>query len=222
MNFDLLAPHYRWMEAVFAGGRLQRCRTALLGAISPPRKVLIYGEGNGRFLCELLRRFPDAQVTVVEASSVMIQLARERLRDTGFARAAVTFVQADAKDWSPPVASFDFLVTCFFLDCFKEDELNLLLLQIASAATSDARWLVADFQIAGDHVWCWRNRMIVRFLYAFFRWATHLSGRALIDPTPSLHAAGFVRVERFEMSHRLLFSELWSRESQQSPTPRIT
>ncbi|MBE2285264.1 MAG: class I SAM-dependent methyltransferase [Prosthecobacter sp.] len=222
MSFDLLAPHYRWMEAVFAGGRLQRCRTALLGTISPPRNVLIYGEGNGRFLCELLRRFPEAQVTVVEASGVMIQLARERLRNSGLARAAVRFVQADALEWMPPAASFDFLVTCFFLDCFREDELRRLMPQIASAATSDARWLVADFQIAGDHVWCWRNRMIVRFLYAFFRWATHLSGRALIDPTPSLHAAGFVRVQRLEMSHRLLSAELWSRESQPSCIPRIT
>lgn len=30
MSFDLLAPHYRWLEFVLAGNKLQRCRTAYL------------------------------------------------------------------------------------------------------------------------------------------------------------------------------------------------
>ena len=65
MSFDLLAPHYRWMEWLLAGGKLQRCRTACLGMIPAPAKVLIYGEGNGRFLAALCREFPEAEVTSV-------------------------------------------------------------------------------------------------------------------------------------------------------------
>ena len=29
-SFDLLAPHYRWMEFVLAGRKLQECRTVFL------------------------------------------------------------------------------------------------------------------------------------------------------------------------------------------------
>ncbi|HXC98086.1 MAG TPA: hypothetical protein VN048_02010, partial [Verrucomicrobiae bacterium] len=36
-DFDLLAPHYRWMEWLLAGPKLHRCRTAFLPAIPPPR-----------------------------------------------------------------------------------------------------------------------------------------------------------------------------------------
>ncbi|MDB6003157.1 MAG: hypothetical protein JWR15_144, partial [Prosthecobacter sp.] len=148
MSFDLLAPHYRWMEALCSGGQVQRCRTALLAEIPSPQQVLVYGEGNGRFLVELCRCFPQSRVTVVEGSGVMIELARERLRREGLADAKVEFIHADALVWQPPSAAFDLIVTCFFLDCFREDQLQKLMPVIASAATAEGQWLIADFQIA--------------------------------------------------------------------------
>lgn len=209
MGFDRLAPHYRWLEALFAGGRLQRCRVALLDALPPPRNVLVFGEGNGRFLAEFLRRFPDARVTVVEASGVMIGLARSRLRSQGLDPAAVEFVQTDALAWEPRASSFDLVVTCFFLDCFREDQLRLLIPRIRSAVRDDARWLVADFQIAASglrRVW---GRFIVGMLYRFFRMATRLPARELVDPAALLQASGFTCERRREQDHGLLYSAVW-------------
>ena len=211
MSFDLLAPHYRWMEALCAGGQLQRCRTALLKVISAPQRVLIYGEGNGRFLVELCRRFPEAQLTVVEASKVMIELARARLRRAGLAGARVEFIHADALTWQPPKAAFDLIVTCFFLDCFCEDQLQHLVPVIASAAAADAQWLHADFQIAPAGLRRVCSRVIVGTLYAFFRWATRLPGHELVNVEPYLSAAGFTRYERREFIFGLLFCERWKR-----------
>ena len=62
MSFDLLAPHYRWMEWVLAGEKLQRCRTAWLEVLPAPARVLILGEGNGRFLEALMRQIGRAHV----------------------------------------------------------------------------------------------------------------------------------------------------------------
>ena len=211
MSFDLLAPHYRWMEALCAGGRLQRCRTALLAVISAPQQVLVYGEGNGRFLAELCRRFPEAQVTVVEASGVMIELARARLRRAGLAGARVEFIHADALTWKPPKAAFDLIVTCFFLDCFREDQLQMLVPTIASAAAADAQWLHADFQIAPAGLRRVCSRVIVGVLYAFFRWATRLPAHELVNVGPYLSAAGFTKRERREFIIGLLFCECWQR-----------
>ncbi|HRH99090.1 MAG TPA: class I SAM-dependent methyltransferase [Prosthecobacter sp.] len=222
MNFDRLAPHYRWIEALFADGRLQRCRTSMLDAISAPKRVLIYGEGNGRFLVELMRRFPQAAVTVVEASAVMIDLARSRLQRDGLESAAVTFVQADALTWEPPASSFDLIVTCFFLDCFQEDQLQRLMPVIANAATPDAQWLLADFQIAPSGLRRVRSRVIVGLLYAFFRLTTRIAARELVDVQPGLQAAGFTRVERREFDHGLLFCDWWSRGEIASQARRIT
>lgn len=209
MSFDLLAPHYRWMEALCAGGQLQRCRTALLGAIPAPRMVLIYGEGNGRFLVELCRRFPQAQVTVVEGSAVMIELAHARLKREGLAGARVEFIHADALKWQPPVAAFDLLVTCFFLDCFRADQLQQLVPAIASAAAAGAHWLHADFQIAPTGLMRMCSRVIVKFLYVFFRCVTRLPAHELVDVAPCLSAAGFTRRQRREFILGLLFCDLW-------------
>ncbi len=211
MSFDLLAPHYRWMEALCAGGQVQRCRTALLAVIPVPQRVLVYGEGNGRFLVELCRRFPEARVTVVEASGVMIDLARERLRREGLTGAQVEFIHADALAWQPPAAAFDLIVTCFFLDCFREDQLQKLMPVIAGAATTEAQWLIADFQIAPGglrRVW---SRVIVGFLYAFFRCVTRLPAHELVNVEPWVTAAGFTRRGRREFALGLLFCDWWGR-----------
>ncbi len=211
MSFDLLAPHYRWMEALCAGGQLQRCRTALLPVIQPPQRVLIYGEGNGRFLSKLCRRFPAAEITVVEASSVMISLARTRLQRAGLADSHVDFIHADALTWQPPAVTYDLVVTCFFLDCFSAAQLRQLVPLIATAATSEAQWLNADFQIAPSGLRRLCSRVIVGFLYAFFRRATQLAADELVDVSPLLAAAGFTRCERHTFVLRLLFCERWQR-----------
>lgn len=222
MSFDLLAPHYRWMEALCAGGRLQRCRTALLAALPPPQQVLVYGEGNGRFLVELCRRFPAAQVTVVEASAVMIDLARARLQREGLAGAHVEFIHADALTWQPPAAAFDLIVTCFFLDCFRADQLQPLIPIIASAATAQAQWLLADFQIAPAGLRRLSSRVIVGLLYAFFRRTTRLPAHELVNVEPYLTAAGFTRQTRREFVFGLLFCEVRQRGEIASHDRHIT
>ena len=211
MSFDLLAPHYRWMEWLCAGERLQRCRTALLAALPVPQNVLVYGEGNGRFLVALCRRFPQARVTVVEASAAMIKLARTRLRREGLEHAGVAFIHADALRWEPPAAVFDLIVTCFFLDCFRADQLQQLMPGIGNAATPDAQWMLADFQIADAGFRRVRSRMIVGLLYAFFRLTTRIAARELAAVAPGLHTAGFTLVERREFDSGLLYCDWWSR-----------
>ena len=68
MNFDCLAPHYDWMEAVMAGGLLQRARMNWLESLVDCRRILSVGEGHGKFAAAFGRRFPEAELTCVEAS----------------------------------------------------------------------------------------------------------------------------------------------------------
>ena len=211
MSFDLLAPHYRWMEWLLAGGKLQRCRTACLGMIPAPAKVLIYGEGNGRFLAALCREFPEAEVTSVDASGRMIALARKRLERQGLHNAKVAFVHADALEWTPPAATYDLIVTHFFLDCFRQDQLQQLIPVIAGAAKDRAHWLLADFKTAGGGFRRWRSQVILALMYLFFRQATRLPARRLTPPDGFLRAAGFTRQQQVEMDWGMLHSDCWRR-----------
>lgn len=211
MSFDLLAPHYRWLEWLSAGEKLQRCRVAFLADLPPPAVVLIYGEGNGRFLVELCRRFPSAQVTVVDASARMLSLAQQRLWRAGLDDSRVCFIHADALEWRPPEGAFDLIVTCFFLDCFHAAQLLRLVPAIAAGATPQAHWLLADFQMAAAGWRRMRSRFILALLYAFFRRATRLAAHELVDPAPLLAAEGFRRTAHREQDHALLYSSRWER-----------
>ena len=210
-NFDGLAPHYGWMEALGAGGLLQRCRTAHLEAIPPPDRVLVCGEGNGRFLAELLRGFPDVEVTVLDASARMLELTRRRLSSAGISHGRVCFVHEDARHWVAPAGCFDLIVTHFFLDCFSAEELRRLVPKIARAASPRAQWLLADFQVAPAGFARLRSRVILALRYAFFRQTTGLSAREITAPDGFLEAAGFRLKDRRVFSLGLLHSDWWCR-----------
>ncbi len=208
MNFDRLAPFYRAMEFVTAGRRLQCCRLAFLAEIPPPRRVLLAGEGHGRFLPECARRFPEAEIVVVDISARMLEIARNKLPGSH----QVEFVHADFLKWKPAAGGFDLVATNFFLDCFDGDALPQVVAKLARLATPQAGWLLADFEIAPHGIARWRCRAIVGSLYAFFRIVCGLKTRALIAPDPALKLAGFHRHRRRTWEWGLLKSEWWRRE----------
>ncbi len=209
MSFDVLAPHYRWMEFVLAGEKLQRCRTAFLDQIAEADKVLILGEGNGRFLRECRRKLPNAHITCVDASARMLTLARERL--TGQGGGNVDFVHADALAWSPSGDRFDLIVTHFFLDCFRREQLESLIAKLAHSAAPRASWLLADFQSAAYGFRRYRSRLILWGMYRFFRVVTRLPATALVSPDTFLERNGFKLRARAVREWGLLRSDWWQR-----------
>jgi ubiquinone/menaquinone biosynthesis C-methylase UbiE len=210
MSFDRLARHYRWMEFILAGSKLQRCRTMFLQRVRGVRNILIGGEGNGRFLGECFRHLPNARITVLDASAKMMDIARQRL-DRRLDLGRVEFVHADARMWTPSGGPFDLIVTHFFLDCFPEDQLHGVVANLAKAAAQDATWLLADFQMPDRGISRFRAQLILAMMYLFFRVATRLPARRLTPADAFLEAHRFVLRERRETEWGLLRAELWSR-----------
>jgi ubiquinone/menaquinone biosynthesis C-methylase UbiE len=211
MSFEVLAPIYRLMERVLAGGKLHRCRCAFLERIPEPKKILILGEGPGRFVVECARKFPHAAITCVEESAGMISQAQANLTQCGLPADKVTFIQADILQWESPQEEFDLVVTHFFLDCFRPEQLETLVPAIAHAATKDAQWLLADFQEALTGWKRWRSRCILALMYVFFRVVTRLPASSLTPPDLYVMRAGFVLRERIEVEWGLLKSDWWQR-----------
>jgi ubiquinone/menaquinone biosynthesis C-methylase UbiE len=212
MSFDLVAPHYRWMEPLLAGRKLQRSRTAHLRHLSAPHSVLILGEGPGQFLAAFRQKFPSAEITCVDSSQRMLAIAQNRLRSLNLQPAKTTFLHADALEYSPPSDVFDLIVTHFFLDCFRPDQLQQLIPKLARAGTPNASWLLSDFTIPPKGFPRLRARAIHRLMYTFFRAATKLPARALTLPDPFLRASGFTLRHRLTTNLSLIHSDLWSRE----------
>lgn len=211
MSFDPLARHYRWIECISAGDLLQRCRTALLSEIPPPKTILNLGEGNGRFLAECHKRFPSADVLCLDSSAKMLSLARQRLQRSDSNTERIQFTCADVLDWSAPKEKFDLIVTHFVLDCFPPEQLEKVVAKLADATAANAQWLLSDFRTAGSGLRGVRSRLILWMLYRFFRSTTGLPASRLTAPDGALERSGFVLQKRRTLDWDLLHSDLWQR-----------
>ena len=101
---------------------------------------------------------------------------------------------------------YDVIATHFFLDCFTDAELDVLVENTARSAAPGARWIVSEFRPATFYA-----RLLIPVMYAFFRGATGLATRRLADHHPHLLRNGF-RLWRVEKAWGgMLASELWVR-----------
>lgn len=215
MNFDAIAPYYQLLETVTAGSAVQRCRTCFLPNLASTRDILLLGEGNGRFLVELLKRWPDKRVTVVDSSRRMLDLQRGRLARNHINDSNLQFVEADIREWDPPAEAFDAIVANFFLDCFRPIELQTLIHRLAGCARPNALWLVADFDQPPQFFRGLRAAVILGVMYRFFRLTTRLDARRLTPPDQHLEDAGFTLRERQKRDWGLLHADLWIRTGRQ-------
>ena len=78
MSFDFVAPFYQILERIVFGSKLQTARMAFVPEITRRQRVLVVGEGDGRFLAEFVEFWPESEIVCVEASRRMIERARKR------------------------------------------------------------------------------------------------------------------------------------------------
>jgi len=214
MNFDRIAPFYQLLETVTAGPAVQRCRTTFLPSLESAQDILLLGEGNGRFLVELLKRWPDKQVTVVDSSRRMLDLVQKRLTRNRLDASGVKFINEDVREWQPPTDAYDAIVANFFLDCFRPIELQTLIHKLSASARPEALWLVADFDQPPQFLRGLRAAMILGVMYRFFRLTTNLAARRLTPPDQHLEDAGFTLRERHKRDLGLMHSDIWIRTAQ--------
>ena len=208
MSFDAIAPWYRTLETIAFGRALQRARIACLDEIGSRQRGLIVGEGNGRFLEELMRKQPTIEVDCLDASERMLALARKRI---GSESDSVRFLQHDITSWTPPASRYDLIVTHFLLDCFSNDQLHAIVAKLSQAATADATWLLADFRLPERNFARLRARVWLAAMYRFFRYTAGIEARELVDPSPFLRAEGFALVTEHQLRGGMLKSQLWRR-----------
>lgn len=207
MNCDRIARWYRWMESASFGRALHRRRCHFLSGLRA-EKILLLGDGDGRFLAALARQCPMASIDYVDVSGQMLKLASQRTPPNEYVR----FYQRDAVSDQLPSSGYDLIITHFFLDCFTPEELREVVAKISAAASTGARWIISEFhQPTGG----WRRLRAViwiRSLYAAFHVLTGLQARQLPEYASALREHGFRQQAQMLASAGLLVSELWERD----------
>lgn len=213
-NFDPVARIYRYAEYLALGPLLQRTRTHFLPQLPPLHHALLLGDGDGRFLAQLLSHQPQLRALAVDTSASMLLLLRQRCKPYAnrlqtLQTSAVDLFQTSA---TSPLPVPDLITTHFFLDCLTQPQLNALAQQIAAHTSPGALWLLSDFAIPPTPLLRPFAALYIRALYLAFRVLTNLRVTHLPDPASALTAAGFHRIARHELLYGILYTEIWQRD----------
>ena len=207
MNAGRIAGSYRWLEYAAFGFTLERARFDFFLHATQARRVLILGEGDGRFLARLMDYNRHASIFVIETSARMIHLARCRLRSEQ--RSRVEFRQIDAVTGAYPDGFFDLAVTHFFLDVLDSCEAAAVIAKVTSQLSPGAYWLVSEFQVPAGSFRQMHARLWLRAMYAFFAAATGLRASKLPPYRDLLVRSGLVEMQHCERRMGLIRSQLW-------------
>ena len=170
------------------GRALERRRFEFLPDMASAQRVLILGEGDGRFLQAAAKRRAGAD--------------------------QVSFHHADARSWPPPIdVSYDLVITHFFLDCFDDEDLETLVPRLVVACSGECRWIVSEFRQPVRGMAAWRARLWIGGLYRLFGLVTDLSVRTLPNYGAILEKNGFERTKAVVTEAGLLTSEVWERRA---------
>lgn len=215
-NFNRIARAYLYFEYLTLGPLLQRTRLHFLPHLLHSRQALVLGDGDGRFLAQLLAANPHLHAEAVDLSPAMLQLLAKRSPTP-----RLETVQADARTFQPQHGPYDLVVTHFFLDCLTEPELDILVARLAAHLTPSALWLVSDFRIPMTGPLRLPARALVHLLYLACRLLTGLSTNRLPDHAAALSRNGLQRLDRHLTLGGILTAELWGYSPQPTPSPRI-
>jgi len=210
-DFNRLAHIYRWMELATFGPWLHWCRCAFLGRVADCPRVLVLGDGDGRFTARLLHANPHTQIDAVDASPAMLNELRRR---AGTNANRVRAWNTDARFWHPEGPPYDLVVTHFFLDCLTAAEVETLAMTVGCAITPSAKWLISEFAIPPSAYGRLFARPLISSLYWAFGRLTGLMVRKLPDYRAALRNRGYGLVARRNWLGGLLVSELWSFNAQ--------
>ncbi|NQY10099.1 MAG: class I SAM-dependent methyltransferase [Flavobacteriales bacterium] len=181
-GFDLLSNIYDPLLNLFLGRAIHRAQTCFLDDIKSAKTILIVGGGTGKLLVEVLRMYPDAQISYVDLSQKMMdrsyELVSEKLRNdlirTDFLNHSILDFKSDVKH--------DVIITPFILDCFNNIDLDLNVKHLKSRLAPNGKWLHADFNISNQSALMkFSSITLTKSLYIFFNLICKLEVNQLPD-----------------------------------------
>lgn len=221
MNADLIARPYAFLERITFGSQLQQCRTAFIDQCPREGRVLLLGDGDGRFLVELARRRPHLDLLYVDSSKAMCHLAQCRHSKSPDPKAKALFQLGNVTS-ELPAGPFDLITAHFFFDCFDQPTLEALARQLAGAALPGALLLVSEFRIPSRRAPRWLALALVSVLYRVFRILTGLRTQHLPDHRHALSISGWHLLHGKPRCLGLLTCELWKLSAQARPNDSVS
>lgn len=208
VNFDSIAPFYSLGERYFFGEKLNFHRKLFPHTLKISKKILLLGEGRGKFLHFLLEKNNSCEITIIESSKRMTEFIynviprRDRFR--------VEIKNISIEDYKSD-QRFDLICSFFFWDCFSEYHLHRYIPLILDLLENKGYWHSADF-IEHSKINSYqtlKNFIFIRLLYLFFDYTTGLDVKTVFPIRSIILKSNMRLIHSVESSNKLLKSDLF-------------
>jgi ubiquinone/menaquinone biosynthesis C-methylase UbiE len=207
-TFDLVASFYPLLERSVFGSKLSRARRSFISRATEGRKILLIGEGNGRFLFEVVKQTSSASITVVDSSIRMLAAASRRIANVNCS-SRVELIHSDILEWGVAAGSYDRIVTHFFLDLFPPDRIRRVVEKISQLAMEDCLWINVDFTSESQSL---PQKFLMWTQYRFFRIFARIEAPRLFDAGTLIRNANWEILETRWLDSGLISASLLSRK----------
>ncbi|MFT7032647.1 MAG: ubiquinone/menaquinone biosynthesis C-methylase UbiE [Cyclobacteriaceae bacterium] len=171
-DFDEIAPFYDRLARLIFRKSIKKAQTKYLHLIKPGSKILILGGGTGWILKEIIDRQPEVEITYVEKSTRMVELAKTACPNHNIEFVNLPFEECQTEE------KFDFIMCNFFLDVFQSQKLkDQIIPKIKSLIAENGGLLVADFQV-NQSIW---QKMLLWAMHRFFGLFSNMESQKLIN-----------------------------------------
>ena len=211
MSFDRVANCYQWMEKIVFRTDLEKVRNFHLRLVRDAESILILGDGDGRFLKNISEIGTDAQIVSVDSSSEMIRLSQSRTHNTELdvRHVCQNFQDFEFSENFRP----DLIFAHFFLDCFTEDEVILIVNRLSKSSLKSTKLVISDFflpekgSVSGIY-----RRILTYVMIRFFRLFCRISAKKLPNIPKIMRSTGWTCIAHKSLRDEFINSWVWELE----------
>ena len=208
-GFNTIAPFYNVVSTIGSFNKIHKSQMWLLSKGMKSSKTLIMGGGDGKFLLEAMKQQLSEQYYYIDISDAMIKLAQIKIeKQANISLNSVVFICGSYQD-IPANEKFDLIITPYFLDCFSENELPLVMTKLHTHLTMKGTWFFTDFNIPEESFRNFIFRNIIQLLYGIFNLFCDLGVNDLPDFNKEFPKYGFTLLHEKYFLNGLLVSRIY-------------
>ncbi|MDC1221722.1 class I SAM-dependent methyltransferase [Salibacteraceae bacterium] len=206
-GFDFVAPIYDFCVNLAFGETFNELQSEAISKLSKSNRCLILGGGTGKILKACLEADLSKSYFYCELSDQMISKCKTRL-----SKSELDLLHF-GNDWRESPLDFDLIILPFVLDCYKESDVELLLLDLNKALSSEGQILIFDFNeesIEGFQA-SWLQKTFIKILYIFFSSVSGLRTTALPRIFTIAKLTGLELINRWDRKSGWIQASLWKK-----------
>ena len=160
MNYNFIAPYYHSISQLIFLNQQHRSHFPILKFLKAGDKIFWVGGGAGKFISELEKLNFNLEITYVDFSSKMIDLARKQSTKN----IKINFIISDIFDFETS-EEYDVIMTTFLFDHFQQKKAEELFMKLNNFMNTGGIWFYVDFT-QNQKGW---QKMLTKLMLQFFR-----------------------------------------------------